>query len=176
METLKAIAKRKSTRGFKPEQISDQELDTILGAGCAAPVGMADYESLHLTVLQNKDLLDEITNATAKAFGKPDIKPFYGAPTVVVVSSTKNTKIPNIEYCNVACIIENMLLAAADLGVGSVYLMGIIGILNNSPDLIKKLDAPEGFRPVSAVALGYPVEPLTDEKELKKTIAMNHVK
>jgi nitroreductase len=176
METLKAIVVRRSTRGFKPDQISDHALDTILGAGCAAPVGMGDYKSLHLTVLQNQALLDEISKATAGAFGKPDMDPFYGAPTVVIVSSTKNTKIPGIEYCNAACIIENMLLAAADMGLGSVYLMGCIGVLNNSPDLLKKLDLPEGYRPVSAVALGHPVEPITDEKELKKTIAVNYVK
>lgn len=57
--------------------------------------------------------MDEITNATAKAFGKPDMKPFYGASTVVIVSSRKNTQIPNIEYANAACIIQNMLLITA---------------------------------------------------------------
>jgi len=176
METLKAIAMRRSTRAFKPDQISDEVLDTILGAGCAAPVGMRDYDSLHLTVLQNKELLDELSKATANFFGRPDMDPLYGAPTVVIVSSTKNTKIPGIEYCNAACVIENMLLAATDMGLGSVYLMGCIGALNNSPDLLKKLDLPEGYRPVSAVALGHPVEPLTGEKDLKKTIAVNYLK
>jgi hypothetical protein len=39
-----------------------------------------------------------------------------------------------------------------------------------------KPDIPEGFTPVSGVALGYPVEPLGDVKELKKTISMNIVK
>jgi len=176
METLKAIAMRKSTRAYKAEQITDQELDTILGAGCAAPVGMGAYDTIHLTVLQNQDLMDEITNAAAKAFGNPNMKPFYGAPTVVIVSSTKNSRVPNIEYANAACIIENMLIAATELGLGSVYLWGLLRALNASPDLLKKLDLPEGFIPVSAIALGYPVEPLTDVKELKKTISINIVK
>ena len=176
METLKAIAMRKSTRAFKAEQITDQKLNTIISAGCAAPVGMGAYETIHLTVLQNQNVMDEINTATAKAFGKPDLKPLYGAPTVVIVSSTKNTQFPKIEYANAACIIENMLLAATDLGLGSVYLMGIIAALNSSPNLLKKLDIPEGFIPVSAVALGYPVEPLTDGKELRQTISTNIVK
>jgi hypothetical protein len=38
METLKAIEARKSTRGFKPDQIPDAALETILKAGAQAPV------------------------------------------------------------------------------------------------------------------------------------------
>ena len=167
---------RKSTRAFKAEQISDEDLDIILGAGCAAPVGMGAYETIHLTVLQNQDLMDQITGAAVKAFGKPDLKPLYGAPTLVVVSSKKHSRIPNIEYANAACIIENMLLAATDLGLGSVFLWGFIDALNASPDILNKLDIPEGFIPVSGVALGYPVESITEVKELKKTISMNIVK
>ncbi len=176
METLKAIAMRRSTRAFKPEQISEQELDAVLKAGCAAPVGMGAYETVHLTVLQNRELMEEIAKAAAKAFGRPGMDPFYGAPTVVIVSSTKNRMVPNIEYANAACIIENMLLAATDLGLGSVYLWGFIRALNDSPDLLKKLDLPEGFTPVSAVALGYPVEPFTEVKRLEKTISINIVR
>lgn len=55
METMKAIAKRKSTRAFNPEKgIAKADLDTILAAGCAAPVGAGDYSSLHLTIIQSK--------------------------------------------------------------------------------------------------------------------------
>ncbi|MGB4504586.1 MAG: nitroreductase family protein [Syntrophaceticus sp.] len=176
METLKAIAMRKSTRAYKAEQITDEELDTIIGAGCAAPVGMGAYDTIHLTVLQNQDLMDQISEAAAKAAGKSDLKPFYGAPTVVIVSSKKNNQVPNIEYANAACIIENMLLAATDLGLGSVFLWGFINALNASPDILEKLDIPEGFTPVSGAAFGYPVEPLSEVKELKKTISMNIVK
>ena len=52
MNALEAIAKRKSTRSDKSEQVSDQVLETILKAGFAAPVAMAKYDSLHVTVLQ----------------------------------------------------------------------------------------------------------------------------
>lgn len=38
METLKAIATRKSTKSYNGEQIRQDKLDTILAAGCAAPV------------------------------------------------------------------------------------------------------------------------------------------
>ena len=50
MNTLEAIAKRKSTRSYKAEQISEQALEAIIKAGCAAPVALAKYDSLHITV------------------------------------------------------------------------------------------------------------------------------
>ena len=38
-EVLKAIRERRSIRRFKPEQVTDEELKTILEAGTWAPTG-----------------------------------------------------------------------------------------------------------------------------------------
>jgi nitroreductase len=176
MEMIKTIAMRKSTRSYKAEQISDEALNLILTAGCAAPVGMAAYNTVHLTVIQNSELLEKITEAAAKAFGNPNAKPFYGAPTIVIVSAKPNEKAPNVGIANAACIIENMSLAATDLGLGSVYLMGFLVSFSADKELLKELNLPEGFVPVSGIALGYPTEPITVEKELKQTISLNTIK
>ena len=176
MEMIKTIAMRKSTRGYKAEQISDESLTAILNAGCAAPVGMGAYDSVHITVIQNPDLLDKITNATANAFGNPKMKPFYGAPTLVIVSGKPNEKSPNIEVANAACIIENMALAATNISIGSVYLWAFLASFSADKELLKKLNLPKGFVPVSGIALGYATEPLTKEKELKQTIEINTIK
>ena len=184
METLKTIAMRKSTRSYTPEQISEQELDTILCAGCAAPVGNGAYGDVHLTVIQKIELLNNMTKIAANSFGDPALKPFYGAPTVVMVSVKKN-KLANVEtanvaIANVACIIETMHLAATDLGLGSVYLSGFLKpFLANDKllkELIRELQLPEGFSPVSAIALGCPTEPLTEIKESKKKITVNTIR
>lgn len=176
MDMIKTIAMRKSTRGYKVEQISDECLTGILNVGCAAPVGMGAYDSVHLTVIQNSNLLDKITKVAANVFGNPKMKPFYGAPTVVVVSGKANEKAPNVEIANAACIIENMALAATSIGLGSVYLWGFLASFSADKELLKELDLPEGFVPVSAIALGYPTEPLAKEKELKQTISINTIK
>ena len=176
MEMMKTIAMRKSTRSYKSDQISDESLTVILDAGCAAPVGMGAYDSVHLTVIQNSNLLDKITKVTATVFGNPNMKPFYGAPTVVVVSGKSNEKAPNVEIANAACIVENMALAATDIGLGSVYLWGFLASFSADKELLKELNLPESFVPVSAIALGYPIEPLTNEKELKQIIKINTIK
>lgn len=176
MEMMKTIEMRKSTRSYKSEQISNDSLNMILKAGCAAPIGMGAYDSMHLTVIQNSNLLDKITKVTANAFGNPNIKPLYGAPTLIVVSGKANNKAPHIEIANAACVIENIALAATSIGLGSVYLWGILVSFSKDKSLLKKLNLPEGFAPVSAIALGYPTEPLTKEKELKQTIKINTIK
>ena len=172
MELSKVIATRKSTRKYKEDQISREELDAILLAGSSAPVGMGAYNDLHYTVIQNKELLLKISKACAKAIGNPDLNLLYGVPTLVILSSVKELRFPGAEYANAGCIIENMLLTATDLNVGSVYLMGFLLGLQTEPELITQLDLPDGFSPVSAVGLGYPLESFT-EKKMKMKIDVN---
>jgi nitroreductase len=176
MELMKTIAMRKSTRNYKPEQINDESLNTILVAGCAAPVGMAAYNGVHMTVIQNPNLLARISKAIANLLGNPEAKPLYGAPTIVIISGKPSDKAPNIETANASCIIENMTLAATNLSLGSVYLMGPVIALKTDKELLKDLSLPEGFAPAASIALGYPTEPLTTEKELKQTIQLNIIK
>lgn len=54
MNTLEAINKRVTCRAYKPEQISEEALETILKAGMAAPVASAKYDSMHITVVENE--------------------------------------------------------------------------------------------------------------------------
>jgi hypothetical protein len=69
-----------------------------------------------------------------------------------------------------------MALATTDIGLGSVYLWGFLASFSADKELLKELDLPEGFVPVSAIGLGHPTEPLTKEKELKQTIKINTIK
>ncbi len=158
METLKAITKRRSTRNFNPEkQVSKADLENILAAANAAPVGMADYPSLHLTVIRNQEALAKI-NQAARTMMKVDRDILYGAPTLVLVCAADEQKAPNIQYANSACVVENMLLAATDADIDSVYLWGASTVVASNPELCKELEIPDGFKPVSAAALGYALE------------------
>ncbi|HEY8891588.1 MAG TPA: nitroreductase family protein [Clostridium sp.] len=176
MEMIKTIEMRKSTRSYKAEQISDESLTVILNAGCAAPVGMGAYDSVHITVIQNSDLLNKITKVTTNTFGNPEMKPFYGAPTLIIVSSKVNEEVPTVGVANAACIIENMTLAATDMSLGSVYLWAFISSFSADKDLLKELGLPEGFTPLSGIAIGYPVEALDKAKKSKHTININMIK
>ena len=177
METLKTIAIRKSTRSYKPEQITAAELDTILKAACAAPVGMGAFKTLHLTVVQNAEALAklvELAQAAAVAAGRTANNPLYGAPTLVLICAEPAT-VPGLDMANAGCIAENMMLAATDLGLGSVYLHGAAMTVANNEELRTLVQIPEGFNAIASVALGYPTEPLTEERDLGFRIEINRV-
>lgn len=161
MNTFEAIYSRKSVRSYTGEPVAETELNEILKAAYAAPVGRARYDSLHLTVITDKDYLSRWDRATAVSFGDPDIHPLYGAPTVILVSSTLagEPEADNVSYSNAAIIVQNMAIAATELGVGSCHIWGAVRTLNVSPDLLAELALPEGMVPCCALIVGK-----TDEK------------
>ena len=164
METMQAINRRKSVRSYTGEKISEEELNTVLQAAYAAPVGMGKYGNFHLTVIENRELLQAIDEKASAMFGKPDVHLFYGAPTFILVSSKPDgaEKVGGIDYCNTAAIIENMSLAATDLGIGHCYIWGGVAVLNANPELVERVGLPEGFTPCSGIILGVTTETYTD--------------
>jgi len=156
MNTLEAIYSRRSIRNFNGEAITKNELNEILKAAYAAPVGRAMYDTLSLTVVSNKDLLDRWEKHMAKAVGNPDMHPFYGAPTVLLVSSEMPAAPSNnVNYSNAAIVVQNMALAATELGVGACHIWGAVGMLNGNTELMGELNIPEGKIPCCAIALGH---------------------
>ena len=152
MNTMDAIRRRHSTRGFSDRQISDEALEQILVAGGQAAIGCADFASLQLIAVQNPELLKEIDEAGNG--GNPNAHPLYNCPTLVVVIAKKGF-LENIELSNAGCIIQNMMVAAADLGIDSVYLWMGMAAINGAPALAEKLGFPEGYSCVGSMALGY---------------------
>ncbi|MCD8325867.1 MAG: nitroreductase family protein [Lachnospiraceae bacterium] len=176
MQTLEAIAKRKSTRDFDPgKTVPDEIIDTIVKAGCQAPIGAGKKESLHLTVCRNKEILEEITRSTATAMKMEERDFFYGAPAAIFVSASEEQMAPGIECANAACVIENMLIAATDAGVDNIYLWGAAQGLSRNRELCAKMGIPEGFRPVSAAAIGYSMSGAAEPRELDVSLSTNYI-
>lgn len=160
MDTLKAIWTRKSTRSYKPKQIPEDVLQTILKAGCAAPAAMARYDAMHITVVQKQELLDRINQITAEAIFKASGEwenTDFGAKTLLLVSSTPIHRV-GTDHANVGIVVENMVLAATDLGVDSLILGAAPCAVAQDTELMKALKIPEGYTPLLGVFLGYGAE------------------
>lgn len=157
MNTLEAIAKRVSVRAYKPEQITEEELAVILKAGMAAPVAMANYDSLHITVIQNEKMIarifDQAQQAVFAALGV-NKSMNYGAKTLIVISSLPPHR-EGMDYANGGIIIENMVLAATELGVDSCIMGAPIAALAGSRELCEAVGIPEGFKPLVGSVFGY---------------------
>ena len=174
MEILQAISTRKSVRSYKPEQIPETVLNTILKAGCAAPVGSSLYDSLHITVIQNRKILNQIGNAVTEMVSNVLHKRLdknFGASTMIVISS-KTTQIPGIEYANAACVLENMVLAATGMGIGSILWGGAAVVIEQDEHLKKAVGIPDGFSPVLCASFGYSA---VEEKVKHHEISVNRV-
>ena len=195
MDYFKLLAYRKSTRQFTGEQISQEDLERILSAANAAPVGSNKYMDVHLTIVRNRGVLDKLSKAAVKRFEdretlkkivgdvpsterpKSVSDPFYAAPIVIFISHRKQDLQPGIEYANVACIALSMHLAATELGLGSVFMWGSLEAMRVIPELdnTASLELPVGFEPLLGVAIGHAAsEPLARDVKSGK-IALNYV-
>lgn len=162
MEFFQTLYSRKTVRSYNGDPITPAELSEILKAAYAAPIGRRRYDTLHLTVITNPAFLAEWERQVGIETGKEDAHPFYGAPTVVLISSVVDEDpYGNVNYSNAASIAQNMALAACNLGVGACHIWGAVRTLNNCPDLLCRLPIPEGMKPVCSVALGHTDEVYT---------------
>lgn len=115
--TVKDILGRRSIRKFESQQITEDELNTVLKAGMHAPSGM-NRQSPIMVVLQKKETIEKVARLNANVMGR-DIDPFYGAPTVVVVLADK-TMPTYVE--DGSLVMGNLMNTAHALGLGSCWI------------------------------------------------------
>ena len=116
-EAISNILSRRSTKSYKPDMLPSDVLDAILEAGKCAPTGRGNQSPIIIAVT-NKELRDRLSMMNAEIMGY-DGDPFYGAPVVLVVLANK--EYPTYIYDG-SLVMENLMLAANALGVGSCWI------------------------------------------------------
>jgi nitroreductase len=116
--TLRTLEERRSIRKYKAVQVEEEALEAILRAGTFAATGR-NLQSPIILVLQDKDTIEQLRRMNAEIMGDPDLDPFYGAPTVVVVLADKKVR-TCIE--DGSLVIGNMMNAAYSVGVDSCWI------------------------------------------------------
>jgi nitroreductase len=76
---------------------------------------------------------------------------FYNAPTVVILAAQKDALSPVADVC---AALQNMLIAAESLGVGSCW-MGFVPFYFSDATSHKKIGIPDGYEVLYGLALGY---------------------
>jgi nitroreductase len=174
-DVLKIISARRSTRQFRPEQITDAELHTILEAGLQAPTGHND-QSCYLTVVQNRERIKELSDGSKIEMQKIPVdwianlgrnekfNIFYNAPTVVLVAGRKDAISPVPDAC---AAIQNMLIAAESLHLGSCWI-GFAHFYFSSPERLQSIGIPDGYAVHFGVALGNRPEGFSANRPARK--------
>ena len=182
-EVLKTIKNRRSIRSYKQEQIKQEELDLILEAGIYAPSAHND-QPWHFTVIQNEEIILSISDKSKELMAKSDIDWMrrigensrthivHNAPTLIIVSGNKSAISPKVD-CSAA--IQNMLLAAESLNIGSVWL-GLVNFFFTLEEEVKALGIPEGYEPYYGVALGYKASEKDILPPKRKSDVVNYVR
>lgn len=164
---LQALRTRRSIRNYKPEQITDEELETVLEAGTWAPTAMG-FQDPWIVAVQNPALLERISRMNREVWGK-DVDPFYGAPTYVLVFASDPEKWKN-SVPDGTLVLGNMMLAAHAIGLGSCWINREREMFATPEGraLMAELGLPEGLIGIGALALGYPAAPPRAPKPRKE--------
>lgn len=118
-DMLELILNRRSCRAYQPEVPSRSTLAAIVEAGRYAP-SSRNRQMNKFYVITDPKVLSAISRISAEHLeGWAGKDCLYGAPVLVLVTNRRE----NIcAFQDSACAMENMMLAAASLGVGSCWL------------------------------------------------------
>ena len=102
------------------------------------------------------DEIDPDAKLNAEVMGS-NTDPYYGAPVVILVLADGSA---NTFVEDGSCVLENMMLAAHALGLGTVWVHREREIFDSESGkaLLREWKLPETLRGVGAIALGYPAQ------------------
>ncbi|MBC8059485.1 MAG: nitroreductase family protein [Clostridiaceae bacterium] len=152
MDVIDIIYKRRSIRDYLDKQVDRDIIITLLKAATAAPTAV-NCQPWEFIVIDEEDKLSELKEELIFAR--------YNAPVAIVVCGNMELTLKGkdhdlwIQDCSAA--IENILIAATSLGLGSVWI-GIYPVENRVKLLKNILNIPEHVIPLSIVYIGYPAQ------------------
>ena len=162
METLKNIRERISVRQFSDREIPDDVVHAILEAGMSGPTAV-NARPWSFIVVRNPETLNAMADGNGRA-----ANPLRGAKLGILVCGDLTRAIeraPEYWVIDAAIATQNMILAANDMGVGSVW----IGTWPQQEKMTAQaalFTLPETQVPHSLIAFGYPAAPSDKQKLL----------
>lgn len=173
MNALELFVTRRSTRAFRDAPIEQEKLDQILEAGRHAPSG-GNNQTTHLLVIRDKTVLAELAKLVKEEFAKMEVTEgmyksmansiraskgekyiFHYDPAVLILTANRADYSNNIADC--ACVLENMMVMANALDLGSCWINQLKWLNENEPvtAYLRTLGLAEGERVYGAVSIGY---------------------
>lgn len=155
MDVYEAIRSRVAVREFKLDPVDDDAVKKILLAARWAP-SQRNRQPWRFVVVRERASLRGIGElASSGAF-------IADAPLAIAVAM-EGARLPQFDA---ARAIENMILTAWSLGVGTVYVQGI------DRDAVKELlGIPEDFDLITVMPFGFPTDAAKSVGKRRKTLA-----
>ena len=186
MNTYESIITRRSTRKYLDKEVSQELLDKIIETGRYAPSG-GNSQSNHFLVIQNKQIIDHLVKMVERAFSQMEITEnmyrslqnsinlskkggyvfCYNAPVLIIVANKKDY---GNNQADCALALENMMLEANELDLGSCYINQLKWLNEDQKILsyLQSLGMNEDERVYGSLIVGYP--DTNDGKPLRKVL------
>ena len=190
MNVIEAIHKRRAVRRYKPDPVSRTDIHTVLDAANWAPSGMnrQQWEFLVVTGEKVRRMGESYLKVSEEFTRNWDAMPMrgtlsreeflrfavtYGGAPVVIVVLTPTDLLPDLRKMNIesaSAAMENLLLAATELGLGTCWMTGP---LRDEKMLRSLLAIPETKEIVAITPLGYPADMQKDQPRLDPALERN---
>ncbi len=165
MDFKNLVQKRRSIRKFTDEEISSEDLQTILRAALMSPTSKGT-RAWHFIVVDDKDMLEKMSNI--REMGSQFVA---GAAVAVVVLGDTDATDAWVEDASLAAV--TMQYQAADLGLGSCWchVRNRFSSVGEPADNLLRflLGYPENLTAECIIGIGHPAieRKLQDEDGLK---------
>ena len=159
-QTLADIRSRRSVKKYTDQPVPMELVEAVVEAGMYAPSGMNRQSAIILAVT-NRELRDRLSRMNLDIVlgrqlqttsGHSD--PFYGAPVVLVVLARKDSA-PRVYEGSL--VMENMLIAAHSLGLGSCWIHRAKEVFETEEgkQLLRDLGITDEYEGIGNCILGY---------------------
>jgi nitroreductase len=160
MDLFEVLEKRYSCRNYINKSINDEDIAKIINYASFAP-SAGNLQQWQVIVVKNKEKRESLAIASLNQSWMKD------APIHLVILGNeeyvkKFYKVKGELYCKQDCaaFIENILLIATSLGIGSCW----VGAFDN--EMVKReLEIPDNLIPYSIITLGYSKEKNPNNKQ-----------
>jgi nitroreductase len=176
MRLDEAILTRRSIRRYENRDVPDRVVTDLLDLCRRAPSSMNGQPWCFIVVRdrETKRRLAEVKNAHCPVDKNAYSSDFLAAAPVIVVIGVERARAHDREKENATLAAAHLMLAAADRGLGSVFLTAYRdGDPALNAEIAALLGLPEDVEAVALVPLGYPGE-TPGPKELRPLADMIH--
>lgn len=146
------IFTRTSIRKFTDEPVSDADIEQLMRAAMAAP-SAGNQQSWEFVLTRDAALKGALAECS------PYAKPAAGADVVIVpcMRTSGEARFPEYAPVDLSICCENILIEAAVLGLGAVWL-GIYPEQERMDAVAERIAIPAGCEPFALIAVGHPAE------------------
>tara|TARA_Y100000310_G_scaffold332537_1_gene408311 strand:+ start:2085 stop:2597 length:513 start_codon:yes stop_codon:yes gene_type:complete len=165
MNIYEIIEKRRSVRSYREDEISEEDLDKILGAGRLAP-SSHNAQEYKFVVVKNADTRKELSRAADQRF-------IAQAPVIIAAVSTNPEDIMSSDVpaypVDLAIALDHMTLAAVEEDLGTCW----IGAFDQ--EKVKQiLGVPKQYKVMALLPIGVPYDDpgVKSRKDIKDLVCL----